>query len=72
MRFYSTALVMVAIVNDASYDAYNHNFLNLMLVGRWSALAGGDGGTDSTNHGVIPKVMARRYEWLAVPRRRRA
>ena len=29
--------------NAASPDASNHNFRALMLVGRWSALAGGDG-----------------------------
>ena len=28
----------------ASSDASNHNFRTLMLAGRWSALAGGDGG----------------------------
>ena len=29
--------------NAASSDASNHNFRTLMLAGRWSALAGGDG-----------------------------
>ena len=39
--------------NDASYDAFNHNFLNLMLVGRCAALADGDGGVRRSLGGAI-------------------
>jgi hypothetical protein len=39
--------------NDASYDAFNHNFPNLMLVGRCAALADGDGGVRRSLGGAI-------------------
>ena len=43
MRFVSTALVMTAMaLMLLALMLLNNNFRTLMLVGRWSALAGGD------------------------------